>query len=1013
MVVLTSGIRASDLRETYGKMPRRGEAVSQGERASTSDSVKKLEVVAPTPLTQLSAMNYRHWAMRMEVHLDAQGLWEAVLGTDTNRQKDRLALSAMLAAIPESSGVQLDIKKSAKLNWEIIRSFHVGIDRLAQSRAQGLRREFENLSMRKTDKVSEFTDKFSRIVFELRQLGERVEDKEAVKKLLRSMPPRYDSLTLSLEQFGDLDSMSLVEAIGSLKVHELRLAERDAREEEHALLSRAMSKFKKSKPEEGHSSRGRGRGRERGRGRGRDQGRGKSKSTEDQNQEGTRKPFDKTKVRCYNCQEFGHFADECKNEKKPRVRDETMNLTTEESNLFMAYTEDVLLQGVQDMKVQKNLWYLDTGASSHMTGIKSYFYTIDESLRGVIRFGDESSVVYEGKGSISVCDSNGRKLHLEGVLFVPTLRVNILSIGKLDDDGYTSTLGGGILSIFDNRGELFAKVRKSTGSMYLIELCVPDQCHVTREEQEAVWLWHLRLCHQNFRKIDDMRRVEMVNGLPNIQFSDRLCRSCVAGKQKRSPFPDKSNFRASRKLQLIHGDICGPMKPSTVGGRRYFFLLIDDYSRLMWVAFLRDKSDAFYHFKKFKKLAESESEEDIKCFRTNRGGEFNSEVFNAYCEESDIKRQLTAPYSPQQNGVAERKNRTIMSCVRSMLKEKKLPLELWAEAVNTCVYVLNRSHTKSLENSTPYERWSGKKPNIDHLRVFGSVVHVKTTKRVSKLEDRSSLMVFIGYELGTKAYRCLDPLSFKVTISRDVVFEENQNWDFSQQCSQRFDFTLSSANELVISPENPVIFQNSNSASDFQSHDQGNQDRIQGEEEDEEESSRYRSIQSIYENTREMDQEVLCISGEEPSSYEEAVKEDIWRKVMEEEMGSIDKNLTWVLVKPPENCRPIGVKWIYKIKRNSTGDITRHKARLLAKGYSQEKGKDFDEVFSPIARLESIRILIAIAAQMEWDLHHLDVKSAFLNGEIKEEVYVHQPEGFIKKGKRGLCTKIKKSSVRA
>ena len=207
MVVLTSGIRASDLRETYGKIPRRGEAVSQGERASTSESVKKLEVVAPTPLTQLSATNYRHWAMRMEVHLDAQGLWEAVLGTDTNRQKDRLALSAMLAAIPESSGVQLDIKKSAKLNWEIIRSFHVGIDRLAQSRAQGLRREFENLSMRKTDKVSEFTDKFSRIVFELRQLGERVEDKEAVKKLLRSMPPRYDSLTLSLEQFGDLDSM--------------------------------------------------------------------------------------------------------------------------------------------------------------------------------------------------------------------------------------------------------------------------------------------------------------------------------------------------------------------------------------------------------------------------------------------------------------------------------------------------------------------------------------------------------------------------------------------------------------------------------------------------------------------------------------------------------------------------------------------------------------------------------------------------------------------------------------
>ena len=145
---------SSDLR----KMPRRGETSTQGEKSTTGEAVKKFEVVA---LTQLSAKNYRHWAMRMEVHLDAQGLWEAVLGTDTNRQKDRLALSAMLAAIPESSSVLLDIKKTTKVNWEIIRSFHVGIDRLAQSRAQGLQREFENLSTKKTEKVSEFTDKFS------------------------------------------------------------------------------------------------------------------------------------------------------------------------------------------------------------------------------------------------------------------------------------------------------------------------------------------------------------------------------------------------------------------------------------------------------------------------------------------------------------------------------------------------------------------------------------------------------------------------------------------------------------------------------------------------------------------------------------------------------------------------------------------------------------------------------------------------------------------------------------
>ena len=148
--------------------------------------------------------------------------------------------------------------------------------------------------------VSKFTDKFSRIMFDLRQLGDRIDDTEAVKKLLRLMPPRYDSLTLSLEQFGDLDTMTLVEAIGSLKVDEMRLSERDAREEEHALLSRAMNKFKRTKQEDSQTLRGRGRGG----GRGRDQGRGKSQSSDEQKQEGQRKSFDKSKVRCYNCQEF-------------------------------------------------------------------------------------------------------------------------------------------------------------------------------------------------------------------------------------------------------------------------------------------------------------------------------------------------------------------------------------------------------------------------------------------------------------------------------------------------------------------------------------------------------------------------------------------------------------------------------------------------------------------------------------------------------------------------------------
>ena len=156
----------------------------------------------------------------------------------------------------------------------------------------------------------------------------------------------------------------------------------------------------------------------------------------------------------------------------------------------------------------------------------------------------------------------------------------------------------------------------------------------------------------------------------------------------------------------------------------------------------------------------------IKTLRSDRGGEFTSDEFSTYCLEHGIKRQLTAPYSPQQNGVVERKNMTVVSMVRAMLKAKDLPKELWGEAVNTAVYILNRSSSKILQGQTPHEMWTGRKPSVDHMRTFGSIVHVKVTKgHLSKLEDRSQPMIFIGYVLGTKAYNCFDPVNSKVIIS--------------------------------------------------------------------------------------------------------------------------------------------------------------------------------------------------------------------------------------------------------
>ena len=195
---------------------------------------------------------------------------------------------------------------------------------------------------------------------------------------------------------------------------------------------------------------------------------------------------------------------------------------------------------------------------------------------------------------------------------------------------------------------------------------------------------------------------------------------------------------------------------------------------------LQCKSDAFEAFKRFKNLEEKGVK--IKTLRSDKGGEFTSDEFSKYCVEHGIKRQVTAPYSPQKNGVVERKNRTIVSMVRAMLKAKDLPRELWGEVVSICVYILNRSSTKALQGQTPHEMWTRRKPSVDHMRIFGSIVHVKETKgHLSKLGDKSKPMIFIVYQLGSKAYRCFDPVNSKVIISRDVIFEEGEKWTWSTQ----------------------------------------------------------------------------------------------------------------------------------------------------------------------------------------------------------------------------------------
>ena len=241
------------------------------------------------------------------------------------------------------------------------------------------------------------------------------------------------------------------------------------------------------------------------------------------------------------------------------------------------------------------------------------------------------------------------------------------------------------------------------------------------------WLWHLRFGHLNFQSLENLSKRNLVNGLPHIHHPDQLCEACIFGKNHRIPFV-KEPWRAKFHLELVHTDVCGPMNISSVGGNKYFLTFIDDFSRKTWIYVLKSKDEVFHCFKIFKAFVERESDRQIKMVRSDGGGEYKSNEFKRHCEELGLQHNITCPYTPQHNGVAERKNRTIMDMARSMLKAKGMPNYFWAEAVTCAVYLINRSPTRSVPNTTPIEAWSGFKPNVQHLKVFGSITYAHVPK---------------------------------------------------------------------------------------------------------------------------------------------------------------------------------------------------------------------------------------------------------------------------------------------
>ncbi|GKA37146.1 retrovirus-related pol polyprotein from transposon TNT 1-94 [Tanacetum coccineum] len=696
----------------------------------------------------------------------------------------------------------------------------------------------------------------------------------------------------------------------------------------------------------GSASRGRGRG------RGGHGGRGRGRLS-----------FDKSTIECYNCHKLGHFQNECPEWEK------------DANYVEHDYKEEMVLMAQADE---------------------------DEVLLVIMYgWGIMSYDVHGGKGKFP-SRIEGVTHTLIDVYYVPGLMNNLISVGQVQERGLEILIKNGLCSIFHPRRGLITRIKMSSNRMFMIKAKPNsiDECHKV-ETDFTTHLWHQRFGHINNRSLKLLHDKDLVRGLPIINTEAGTCSDCLVGKQTRDIFPKTSSWRATQQLQLVHSDICGPITPQSSSQKRYIINFIDDFSRKCWSYFLTEKSQALETFKKFKALVEK-------------------------------NRQLTAAYTPQQNGVAERKNRTLMNMVRSIMSARKVPKIFWPEAANWCVHVLNRSPTAALENSTPEEKWSGRKPSVSYFRIFGCLAHVHIPKEKRlKLDDRSLRCVLFGVSEESKAYRLYDPVNNKIVVSKDVVFEEEASWNWAQESAiNPADLEWVDKDEQENNGDEPnssVVINDPSNELDGPANADGSLNRNESGpsnvnpvtndgNERRKRATRpptwmndYVSGEGIRSDEEHGENIAMFSSLSEPTSYHEATQEECWKRAMNQEINSIERKNTWELCNLPLGATAIGVKWVFKTKLDKDGKIDKHKARLVVKGYAQKLGLDYSEVFALVAKWDTIRSIFALAAQRDMKVHQLDVKSAFLYGELEETVFVEQPQGYVVQGNEGKVYRLRKA----